>query len=459
MPHLHRSLRITIRYVACHRNTTATLWLPQMLIIRKNNDICASIDNYSRLRNAPIAQEWNEHSAIEAKIHRIHAYPAKFPAFLVKAAFDYAQSEGVQVARVADVFCGCGTVAYETASRGAEFWGCDINPVATLIARVKAMKIDPRGFDRHVESIIERFATASDSPSLSEKAISRLIPWYDDAQFNDLARLSNAIDLEAGASTEYGMALRCAFSAIVKSTSRWRSRSTKPTKDFAKLPRSVLQTFVRQCRFMSRAWSENNLFSQRQPQIIQGNVTSIEGPKEPVDLIVTSPPYVTSYEYADLHQLSALWLGYADDHRTMRNGIIGTVHRRAELGAALRDLNAVGNRIVFSLFDKNRPLAESVAAYFLDIQIVARRCYEFLRPGGIGVFVIGNTKLHGISVDNTNHMVESLLNVGFSEIRAAKRIMMNKANTPFRMPDGKLSSSPTGMDVYGNEYILMARRP
>ena len=27
-----------------------------------------------------------------------------------------------------------------------------------------------------------------------------------------------------------------------------------------------------------------------------------------VDLIVTSPPYVTSYEYADLHQLSSLWL-------------------------------------------------------------------------------------------------------------------------------------------------------
>ena len=27
-----------------------------------------------------------------------------------------------------------------------------------------------------------------------------------------------------------------------------------------------------------------------------------------VSLIVTSAPYVTSYEYADLHQLTALWL-------------------------------------------------------------------------------------------------------------------------------------------------------
>jgi hypothetical protein len=29
-----------------------------------------------------------------------------------------------------------------------------------------------------------------------------------------------------------------------------------------------------------------------------------------VTLVITSPPYVTSYEYADLHQLTSIWLGY-----------------------------------------------------------------------------------------------------------------------------------------------------
>lgn len=43
------------------------------------------------------------------------------------------------------------------------------------------------------------------------------------------------------------------------------------------------------------------------------------------DLIITSPPYVTSYEYADLHQLSSLWLGYTEDYRDLRKGSIGSI--------------------------------------------------------------------------------------------------------------------------------------
>ena len=35
---------------------------------------------------------------------------------------------------------------------------------------------------------------------------------------------------------------------------------------------------------------------------------------ESIDLIITSPPYVTSYEYADLHQLSLLWFGDDPKH-------------------------------------------------------------------------------------------------------------------------------------------------
>ena len=34
---------------------------------------------------------------------------------------------------------------------------------------------------------------------------------------------------------------------------------------------------------------------------------------ETVDLVITSSPYVTSYEYADIHQLSTIWLDLADD--------------------------------------------------------------------------------------------------------------------------------------------------
>ncbi|MBY5337016.1 class I SAM-dependent methyltransferase [Rhizobium leguminosarum] len=413
---------------------------------------------YNRLAPAPFSPGWTESAMPESKIHRIHAYPARFPAFLVNNAFNYAEQQGVEVKRVADVFCGSGTVAYEAAARSIEFWGCDINPVATLIARVKGSRFEPSGFEESAYRIVKQFEVASRLPALSVGAIQKLVPWYEPSQFDDLARLSNAILSEIGGESEEAMAFQCAFSAILKPASQWRLRSIKPSKDHSKRPLPVLEAFRRQCRLMATAWSEIAHIPRPESKIVCGNVIEVERPSSAIDLIVTSPPYATSYEYADLHQLSALWLGFVDDHRDLRPGVIGTSSRRANLATAIRDLNSVGLQIVFSLFDKDRGLAEAVARYFLDMQKVAKRCHDFLRSGGISVFVIGNTQLNGVRIDNANHLVESLLEAGFIDVRVVKRHLSNKPNTPYRLPNGRLSSSRTTMEIYAEEYIVMAKR-
>lgn len=339
-----------------------------------------------------------------------------------------------------------------------EFWGCDINPVATLIARVKGIRLDPVRFENRADRIVQQFAGASRSPSLSSTAMENLQPWYEPNQFDDLAGLRNAILSEVGSKGEEAMAFECAFSAILKPASQWRSRSTKPSMDHRKRPTPVLEAFRRQCRLMAKAWSEVASTPRPASSIICGNVTEVMRPNSPVDLIVTSPPYATSYEYADLHRLSALWLGFVDDHRDLRPGVIGTSRRRANLAAALRELNSVAMQIVFSLFDRNRVLAEAAATYFLDMQKVARRCHDFLRSGGISVFVIGNTQFNGVRIDNANHLVESLLEAGFIDVRVVKRQLANKPNTPYRLANGRLSSSRTNMEIYSEEYIVMAQR-
>lgn len=80
-----------------------------------------------------VEDEWNFSNDTEFTMHSIHTYPAKFPSFIAKKAFDYAEAEGVKIEKVADIFCGCGTVALEAKTHSKDFWGCDINPVATLI--------------------------------------------------------------------------------------------------------------------------------------------------------------------------------------------------------------------------------------------------------------------------------------------------------------------------------------
>ena len=53
-----------------------------------------------------IDEEWNDSEKIELRMHTIHAYPAKFPAFIASKAFEYARNEGVDINKVADIFCG-----------------------------------------------------------------------------------------------------------------------------------------------------------------------------------------------------------------------------------------------------------------------------------------------------------------------------------------------------------------
>lgn len=414
---------------------------------------------YNRLSMAPLSFAWAEAATQEAKIHRIHSYPAKFPALIVQNAFDYAEQQGVRIGRVADVFCGSGTVALEASGRDYEFFGCDINPVATLIASVKTGHIDPDRFRHLAAKVVQRSTTESDEVRLSSAALDRLQRWYAPALLSALARIQNAIHTEAGEESDEARALDCAFSGILKATSQWRARSNKPALDPEKQPAQVVDAFLRQCRLMAAAWAETPATSDRRSEIVQGCVSEVENAGAPIDLIVTSPPYATSYEYSDLHQLSALWLGYVDDHRELRSGCIGTSSRRVDLVEATRRLNSVGLQIVFALYERSRILAETLAAYYLDMQAAIVRCHDLLRPGGLAVFIVGNTQLNGVRIDNANHLVESMLEAGFTDLRAMRRRVANKPNTPYRSATGRLSSQPTEMHIYAEEYILMAQRP
>jgi methylase of polypeptide subunit release factors len=410
---------------------------------------------YNRLDEAPNSSAWGLAPAPEAKLHRIHAYPAKFPALIVNNAFDYADSHGIEVRSVADVFCGSGTVGLEAGARGAAFWGCDINPVATMIAKVKNAPVSATAFAKRAERVLGRFRRASSKAPVSDAVRAHLSRWYTPEQFSDLSRLRNAVLAEFDGS-EAALAMECAFSAIAKPTSQWRARSAKPALDADKHAAPVLAAFTRQCALMSSAWSDASPVASA-VEIVQGCAISAS-PGEQVDMIVSSPPYATSYEYSDLHQLSALWLGLVDDHRDLRAGSIGTASRRSSLARAARDLNEVGLQIVFSMFDRDRPLAEALATYFLDMQKVAARCHEILRPGGLAVFVIGDTRLKGVRIDNANHLVESLAEAGFGDIRVTRRTIANKPNTSYRLADGRLASRPTAQAIYSEEYVLMAHR-
>ena len=54
----------------------------------------------------PVDTFWSTGTEKELKMHRIHAYPAKFPAFITQKAIQYAKENQISVHKIADIFCG-----------------------------------------------------------------------------------------------------------------------------------------------------------------------------------------------------------------------------------------------------------------------------------------------------------------------------------------------------------------
>ncbi len=414
--------------------------------------------NFNKIQ---IDRNWNFSKKAESKIHRIHIYPAKFPAFLATEAMKFARKKGIKISKVADIFCGCGTVAYEAKKEGVDFWGCDINPVATLIAEVKSSNYDTALLQKYYDVIINSFEEEEISLCYND-ANERIKYWFSENTYNNLFKLKSAILNTKYKNNSYRKFFLCAFSNILKPASRWLSKSIKPQLDRYKSEKDIITLFQAQFKFMLTAMKEVALDKRTRVHstIKTGSFLNYDMKIPKVDMIITSPPYVTSYEYADLHQLSSLWLNFTEDYRDLRKGTIGSVYHTENFNTKNNKdkLNITAKNIVNSLEKKDNNKAKSVMRYFYDMQNVIKRTIDILNDKGMAFFVIGNTKYKGIKIDNVKHLYECMKDVGFSKFYIAKRKIANKILTPYRDQFGKFTYNKKSRKIYSEEFILIGEK-
>ena len=404
---------------------------------------------------------WNFGDKRDDPIHRIHSYPAKFPAFITTKALRYAEARGVKVDLVADVFCGCGTTAVEAKRNGKNFWGCDINPVASLIALVKTHHYRDSALTRYFEAITTQFHLAKPPPAAYARVPDRLRYWFDDRNIDALLCLDHAIRTTTAPGSAHRRFFLCAFSNILKPTSRWLTKSIKAQLDPNKSPRPVLQTFESQFALM-RAANQHNRFPSPQAtvSIRTQDFLTTEIPARLADVIVTSPPYVTSYDYASIHQLSTLWLRYATDYRVVRTNMLGNPYGvRPPDPVAIRHLGAPAADAYRALLRPDRRRARSVGRYFLDLDRAVAKCVRLLKPRGLVFFVIGNTQYNSIPIDNSIHLARCMERAGLQDIEILPRKMSRKTMTPYRDDLGRFTRDSTRRTVYGGEFVLVGSRP
>lgn len=401
---------------------------------------------------------WSTGDSKELLMHRIHAYPAKFPAFLTPKIVGHLQREGKVINQIADIFCGCGTSALESKLLGIDYWGIDINPVATLIAKTKSQVYNDLLLEYYLERILAHVRKAIYQPAKRLLHHERLNYWFAPSTIVDLNRLLKAIHRFCPAGKHRNFFLT-AFSNILKPCSFWLTKSIKPQIDPHKKPAQAITAFVAQVGNMRAANRELKgvLESRSKTEILTRSVLRIRPADSFVDLIISSPPYVTSYEYADLHQLSTLWLGFVEDYRDLRAGTIGSDYQNHENGREAI-LNPTGERICAQLIKVDKGKSRAVRNYFRDMDRTICQSNLLLNPGGSAAFLIGNTSYKDVTINNAKYLAESLFQNGFSQVKTVKRRITLKTLTPYRNSLGRFSTDGNGRKVYSHEYLIIGTK-
>lgn len=419
-------------------------------------------------------EEWSFRDAgrsqTMALTHDYHRYPAKFIPQIVKKLIElYAPDKNQSVC---DPFGGCGTTLVEAKLLGHKSIGFDINPVAKLIAETKTTPIRPKTLANQRNKFLEYYH--QEVPTMSHERHTRISYWFDEQMIKDLDRIYFAIKKIKNHNVR--RFFLCAFSHNLKNCSRWLMKSIKPQVDKNKILPNAKETFFRHLDSMIK---KNEQFYSA--LVESGNVDvsakmyRIDSTKKfpidsnSIDLIITSPPYVTSYEYADLHQLTLLWFGddpkhfkkwhhFSNEFIDFRRNFIGTSSKEERRGEYD---SAIAEQIVDNLMEIERPLAIDVANYFLDMKKVFAEMHRILKTGGKACIIIGNTCLRGIEILNAQVAAEQMQATGFKKIDFIKREIPNKMITPWRdITTGKFTgmSNSSKRRAYEYEYVVVMEK-
>jgi len=305
-----------------------------------NREIAAALR--SALDVAPAAEPRGERgeAAVDdpdrAHVHGFHTYPARMHPATAARLVTALSPAG---ATVLDPFCGSGTVLVEAMIAGRRAVGTDLNPLAVRLARLKTAPRDAAARDAIVSAARGAAAFADERRARRAGATHRYPP--EDVATFDPHVLLELDSLRAGIAQvgrdrdDVRDALELVLSAILVKVSRKASDTSAgvaPRRIAAGYPARL---FARKAEELARRLAD---FEARLPpgaapaRVEVDDATRLRTvAASTVDAVVTSPPYVATYDYLAHHALRMRWLGL--DTRAFAAAEMGARRRYARLDA------------------------------------------------------------------------------------------------------------------------------
>lgn len=429
------------------------------------------IDSQNKLQNIPIDYSWSfaDKTTKDTSYvtHGYYTYPAKFiPQLASRLIREYSKEGDI----IIDPFMGSGTTIVEAIINNRIGIGTDINEIAYLVTKVKTTIVNLSNLSqefKNIEATLQERLNGSYDRFLKEA--NKIIPengriayWFLPKQKEKLSIIfARILETENDDIRDFFL---IGFAQILKSCSIWLQKSVKPTRDQNKKVIDPMDAFVSQIKKMIKKYSEfekildckikQNIDKYR---IVECNDSrNLPCKSDKSSLVVTSPPYVTSYEYADLHQLPSLWFGYLNELSEFRKKFIGSAYKTKEKS----ELNSILAEKIIKQLGENKKGRE-VRNYFADMLESFIEMKRSLKKGGKACIVIGNTQFQGVDIMNAEVFQEQCENIGFKTHNVIHREIPSKMLPSTR--DTKTGQFAKINDknlklAYPTEYILIMEK-
>ncbi len=245
-----------------------------------------------------------------AHVHGFHAYPARAHPVTARRLVDaFAPAKGL----VLDPFCGSGTVLIEAMLAGRNALGTDLNPLAVMLARAKTHPRKPEATAALVASAKE-VAAFADARRKAKQGATRRLPQEDVAIFTPHVLLE--LDgIRAGiekAPPEARPDLQLVFSSIIVKLSAKRGDTSDEPLEKRVSAGYPARLFVKKTEELAQRFAE---FAELLPspppraRVLLDDAAKLAKVEDnSVDAVITSPPYVATYDYLAHHELRMRWL-------------------------------------------------------------------------------------------------------------------------------------------------------
>lgn len=381
--------------------------------------------------------------SLRAPIHRWFTYPAGYSYKLVEAKIkEYFLDKNHTIL---DPFLGTGTTSLAAKSRGINSIGIEAHPFVFWIAKTKlhpkynARKLeeDAVKIQKSAESIYPKLIKCNGIwPALIYKC-------FTEDNLRQLLALRIAI-LEYPYTSEqrdfFKVALTATLRDVTSAGAGWPyiapSKHAKRT-----IQRKALVEFEKRVKLMVNDVVESKTYETQNSQHIlyNGDAREIEKyiKQTSIEMVLTSPPYLNNYDYADRTRLETYFWGiyesWGDITREVRDHLMiaaTTQIRRNQMDQLLHCLNLhtvspgvyeeiqfIVNRLSELRLEKGGKKSYDimVAGYFEDMLKVIQGVYRVLKSGQPFILVLGDSAPYGVHVRTDELIGELALAVGFSE--------------------------------------------